>query len=257
VKPNALFGDKKVRQALAYAVNMDKIIQDILTSETGEAYARPAIGTITPSMCNAYNDQVKPFGFDPAKAKQLLAEAGWTDTDGDGIVDKDGKKFSFTLTTNAGNARRNKASIIIQAMLKDIGVEAKLEQIEGNTFFERLRKKDFEASLSGWSASLILDLTDLWHSGSQYQFNFTSYANPDVDALIEKGMNEPDPAKSAEMWKELQAKIYEDQPYLFLYWWDDSVAVHKRFREASPDLLSAMSEYWKWWVPADEVKYPN
>jgi ABC-type transport system substrate-binding protein len=70
-------------------------------------------------------------------------------------------------------------------------------------------------------------------------------------------MNEPDPAKSAEMWKELQAKIYEDQPYLFLYWWDDSVAVHKRFRDASPDLLSAMSNYWKWWVPADEVKYSN
>jgi peptide/nickel transport system substrate-binding protein len=257
VKPNALFGDKKVRTALAYGVDMDKIIKDILTSESGEAYARPAIGTITPSLCNAYNDQVKPLGHDPEKAKALLAEAGWKDTDGDGIVDKDGKKFSFTLTTNAGNARRNKATIIIQAELKDIGVEVRLEQIEGNTFFERLRKKDFEASLSGWSASLQLDPTDLWHSGSQYQFNFTSYSNPEVDKLIEQGMSEPDPAKSNAIWRDLQAKIYEDQPYLFMYWWDDTVAVHKRFHDVSPNILSEVVNYWNWWVPADEVKYPN
>jgi peptide/nickel transport system substrate-binding protein len=257
VKPNALFGDKKVRQALAYAVDMQKIIADILTSETGEAFARPAIGTISPSLCNAYNDQVKPLPFDREKAKQLLAEAGWKDTNGDGVVDKDGKKFSFTLTTNSGNARRNKASIIIQAQLKEIGVEVNLEQIEGNTFFERLRKKDFEASLSGWSASLILDPTDMWHSGSQYQFNFTSYSNPDVDKLIDQGMAEPDPAKSNAIWRELQAKIYEDQPYLFMYWWDDSVAIHQRFKDVDPNILSAVFGYWNWWVPADEVKYPN
>jgi peptide/nickel transport system substrate-binding protein len=257
VKPNVLFGDKRVRQALAHAVDMEKIIKDILTSETGEAYARPAIGTITPSMCNAYNDQVQPLAFDPAKAKALLAEAGWTDTNGDGLLDKDGKKFSFTLTTNAGNARRNKASIIIQAQLKSIGVEARLEQIEGNTFFERLRKKDFEASLSGWSASLILDPTDLWHSGSQYQFNFTSYSNPDVDRLIEQGMSEPDPTKSNAAWRELQAKVYEDQPYLFMYWWDDAVAIHHRFKDVKPNILSEVHHIWNWWVPADEVKYPN
>ena len=257
VKPNALFGDKKVRQALAYAVDMDKIIKDLLTSETGESYARPAIGTITPSLCHAYNDQVKPLGHDLAKAKTLLAEAGWTDTDGDGIVDKDGKKFSFTLTTNSGNARRNKASIIIQAQLKAAGVDVQLEQIEGNTFFERLRKKDFEASLSGWSASLILDPTDLWHSGSQYQFNFTSYSNPEVDKLIDGGMKEPDPAKSNAIWREMQAKIYEDQPYLFMYWYDDAVAVHSRFQDVTPNILSEVKDLWNWWVPADEVKYPN
>ena len=257
VKPNPFFADKNVRTALAYAVDVNKLIKDLLTSETGEPYAKVATSTISPALCNVYNDQVTPLGFDPEKAKSLLAEAGWKDTDGDGWLDKDGRKFSFTMSTNAGNARRNKATIIIQAQLKNVGIEAKLEQIDSSTFFERLRKKDFEAALAGWVASLILDPTDMWHSGSQYQFNFPSYSNPDVDALIEKGMMEPDPVKVAEMWKELQAKIYADQPYLFLYWWDDSVAVHKRFREASPDILSAMSDYWKWWVPADEVKYPN
>ncbi len=257
VKPNVLFGDKRVRTALAYAVNVDKIIKDLLTSESGEAYARPAIGTITPSLCDAYNDQVKPLGFDPSKAKALLAEVGWKDTDGDGFVDKDGKKFSFTLTTNAGNARRNKAAVIIQSQLKDVGVDVRLEQIEGNTFFERLRKKDYEASLAGWSASLILDPTDMWHSGAQYQFNFPSYSNPEVDRLIEQGMTEPDPAKSNAIWRELQARIYEDQPYLFMYWYDDTVAIHKRFRDASPNILSEVANYWNWWVPADEVKYPN
>ena len=97
----------------------------------------------------------------------------------------------------------------------------------------------------------------MWHSGSQYQFNFTSYANPDVDKLIDQAMSETDPAKGNALWREVQAKIYEDQPYLFMYWWDDTVAVHKRFKGVEPNILSEIANYWNWWVPADEVKYPN
>ena len=106
--------------------------------------------------------------------------------------------------TNSGNKRRANASIIIQATLKDAGIEVNLEQVESNTFFERLRKKDYEAALSGWSAGLFVDPSVIWKSGPEYEFNFVSYRNERVDSLIEAGLAEPDPAKSAPIWMEMR-----------------------------------------------------
>ena len=102
------------------------------------------------------------MGFE--KAKALFAEAGWTDTDGDGVIDKDGVPFEFTLTTNTGNKRRADVAILVQAHLKEAGVKVNIEKQESNTFFENLRKKDYEAALAGWSAGLFIDPTTIWHS---------------------------------------------------------------------------------------------
>jgi peptide/nickel transport system substrate-binding protein len=256
VKPNRLFGDREVRRALAMAIDTDGLIKDLLTSQTtGEVYGRPAIGTITPALCGAHNDEIKriPFGKDAAKAR--LGELGWADTNNDGWLDKDGQDFRFTMITNSGNTRRSRAAVIIQGALKDIGVDMQIEQIESNTFFERLRKRDYDAALSGWSAALLLDPTSMWGSGSE--FNFTSYENPKVAELIRQGLAEPDSEKAAPIWKELQAVIYEDQPYAFLYWMDEIVAVNNRFQDATIDVLGAYRNLNKWWVPADKVKYPQ
>ena len=216
------------------------------------------------------------------EARRLLAEAGWTDTNGDGFVDKNGENLSFTLTTNVGNPRRAKASVFIQDYLKQAGVEVNIETLAANTFFENLRKKDYEAALSGWSAGLFVDPSTIWHSdvvrgidpqtvGSdtpncsdevtencvekRYEFNFVSYSNPEVDTLIEKGLRTPIPEESAPIWKEMQAKIYADQPYTFLWWMDEVIAVNSRFENTSIDVLSPFGRLHEWSVPADKVKY--
>jgi peptide/nickel transport system substrate-binding protein len=256
VPRHPLFGDRQVRIELARAIDVDKLIADLLTSrETGEKYGRPAVGTITPALCDVHNDDIERFPFDPAAAKEGLAILGWEDHDGDGILDRDGVPFRFTLMTNSGNPRRAKAAVIIQAGLKEIGIDVRIEQIESNTFFERLRKKDYEAALSGWSAGLFVDPKDIWHSGPEYEFNFVSYDNPEVDRLIEEGLMEADPAKAREIWHQLQALVYADQPYAFLYWMDQIVAVHQRFQEVNIDILSPINRLHEWWVPADQVKY--
>jgi peptide/nickel transport system substrate-binding protein len=251
-----IFGDRENRRALAKAINVDKLIDDLLKSETtGEVYGKPAVGTITPALCNAYNDNIERLAYNPAEARAELETLGWTDTDGDGILDKDGVPLQFTLLTNSGNKRRANASIIIQATLKDAGVKVDLESVESNTFFERLRKKDYEAALSGWSAGLFVDPTVIWHSGPEYEFNFVTYKNERVDELIEAGLREPDPAKSGPMWQEMQQLIYDDQPYAFLYWMDEIVGVNERFEDPKIDVQGALRDLHTWWVPADKVKY--
>lgn len=256
VERHPLFGDPAVRVALAKAVDVQKLIDDLLTSEvTGEVYGKQAVSSITPTLCNTHANDITPFPYDPEAAAAELKALGWVDSDGDGTLDKDGVDFRFTLMTNSGNARRAKASVIIQANLKAIGVDAQLESVESNTFFERLRKKDYEAALAGWSAALFVDMSTIWHSGDQYEFNFVSYDNPEVDALIDQALNEPDIARNNALWRQVQEQIYQDQPYLFLYWRDDIVGVHERFRDVKVDVLSPFRDVETWWVPADAVKY--
>jgi peptide/nickel transport system substrate-binding protein len=255
---NPLFQDLRVRKALAMGANIDDMIAKLLTSKTGEKYARHSIGTITPALCGVHNEDVKPLPYDPAAAKKLLGEAGWRDSDGDGLVDNGGKKFEFTLNVNTGNKRRADVAVLLQANLKDIGVGVNIVPIESNTFFENLRKRDYEAALAGWSSALFVDPSTLWHCDTpdkQYAFNFTSYCNPEVDALIDQGLATPNPKDSAPIWKEVQAKIYADQPYLFLYWLDEIVAVHSRFQNTTIDILSTLNRLHEWEVPPDQVKY--
>ena len=104
--------------------------------------------------------------------------------------------------------------------------------------------------LAGWSAGLFVDMTDLWHTGDQYEFNFTAYSNPEVDALIDAAIKEPDPVKNNALWKEAQALIYADQPYTFLYWMDEIVAVHGRFENTTVDILSPYRDVRAWSVGA-------
>jgi peptide/nickel transport system substrate-binding protein len=254
---NPLFSSLEVRQALTLAVDVEDMIGKLLTGADGEAYARPAIGTITPELCNVHNDEVQRLPHDPAKAKELLAAQGWTDSNGDGWLDKGGQTFEFTLTTNAGNARRASASIFVQAYLKEVGVKVNLERVESNTFFANLRQRKFEAALAGWEAALFADPSPMWKSdaGGKQEFNFTGYANAEVDALIEKGLSEPDPTKAAVYWKELQAIVYNDQPYLFLWWRDELVAIHERFENTNINALSRLDTLHDWSVPAEKVKY--
>ena len=264
---NPLFQDVRVRRALAHGTNIQDMIGKLLTSEDGTAYARPSIGTITPELCGVHNDDIVPLSFDQAESRRLFAEAGWTDTDGDGFLDKDGQRFEFTLTTNTGNKRRAQASVFIQAHLADVGVKVNIEQLEANTFFENLRLKQYEAALAGWSAGLFVDPSTIWHSDTicaegqedctpqKYEFNFVGYNNPRADELMDLGLATPIPSEAAPIWQELQQVIYDDQPYMFLWWQNEIVGVHERFENAQIDVLSPYGHLEHWSVPDDKVKY--
>jgi peptide/nickel transport system substrate-binding protein len=252
-----LFQDLRVRKALAMATDIHGMIGKLLTSKTGESYGRQAIGTITPALCGVHNEEIKPLPFDVAGARALFAQAGWADSDGDGVLDKDGKKFEFTLATTLGNKRRADASILFQDLMKQVGVSVRIEKVEVNTFFANLREHKFEAALAGWSAALFVD-PSLWRcdkEGARQVSNFGGYCNPQVDTLIAKGLSTVEQREAAPIWKDVQRILYEDQAYLFLWWMDEIVGINDRFENTTIDIVSPYKNLYEWEVPADKVKH--
>ena len=254
---NPLFADREVRRALTMAMDLDTMIKNLLTFG-GERHGTKAYSTLTPELTDFVHEGFAFLPFDPKKAAAVLDKAGWSDTDGDGVRDKEGKRFEFTLLTNQGNPRRKDACELIQANLKAIGVKANLELREGVTFFDLLRKKEYDAAVSGWSAGLFPDPSDIWHSATEKEprpYNFTAYSNAEVDKLIQAGLRTADLTKEAAIWKRMQKLIYDDQPYTFLYWKKSTFPLHKRFKGVEPNVLSVIHKLENWYVPKADHKY--
>ncbi len=208
-----IFQDKKVRQALAQAVDIPAIIQYVLYG-----HGQQATGIWDPKMW-WFDESVKPFIYDPEKARALLAEAGWK-PGADGILEKDGQKFSFVLITNNANEVRKDIATLVQASLIKVGIKVEVQLYEWAVFLKQfIDKRDFDACVLGWSLGPDYDQYQIWHSSQTgpEKLNTVSYKNPKVDKLLEQIRAEYDKDEIKRIASELQRTIYDDQPYLFLY----------------------------------------
>ncbi len=249
---NPLFKDERVRRAITYAVNRQEIIDGVLLG-LGQVSTGPF-----PPTSWAYNKTVPVYDHNPEEAKELLYKSGWQDSDGDGILDKDGKPFSFTLMTNQGNKMRQLCATIIQSNLKQIGIRVKIRILEWASFIHQyIDKKNFEAVILGWSLSRDPDQYSIWHSSQikEGQYNFVSYSNPEVDRLLVEGRRTFDTEKRKEIYHKIHAILAEEQPYTFLYVADALPVVHKRFHGIEVAPAGIGYNFIKWYVPRDEQKY--
>jgi peptide/nickel transport system substrate-binding protein len=246
------FQDKRVRQAIAHAIDKNEIIDVVLFG-----LGSPSTGPYVPDTW-PYNPHVKTYEFNPEKAKQLLKEAGWEDTDGDGILDKDGNKFEFTIRTNMGNKLREKTATIIQWRLHNIGIEVGIEVIEWSAFInEFIDKRRFEAVMLGWGIGIDPDQYDIWHSSKtrEKEFNFVSYNNPEVDELLEKGRRTFNIEERKEAYFRIQEILADDLPYIFLYVPDATPIVQARFRGIKPSPIGISYNLREWFVPKKLQKH--
>lgn len=246
------FADRRVRQAFAHAIDKQALIDGVLYG-----LGREATGPYKPGTW-VYNADVRRYPYDPARARQLLAEAGWKETNADGILVKDGKPFAFTLMTNQGNDERKKVAEIIQASLREIGVAVDIRILEWASFIkEYVKKRRFEAIVLGWGIGLDPDQYEIWHSSKTGpdELNHISYANPEVDALLERGRSSCFEKERKKHYDRLQEILAEDQPIIFLYFRDALPAVSSRVRgiEASPNGIRF--NFTEWYVPEDLQRY--
>jgi len=238
-----LFSGQNIRRALTMALDRKKIIEAVLFG-----YGKSCLGPLPPMIKWAYNEDIEEIPFDPQAAQEILAAEGWSDGDGDGYVDKDGKNFEFTLLNGAGNQIKADVAVIAQEQMRKIGVKVNIQTLEWTNFITQIQNKDFDACINGWSSSYYIDPTPIFHSSATNLFNFVSYANPKVDQLIEQGREEMDRQTAAKIWKEFQQMVYEDQPYTFLFWIDKAIAVNNRFKNVTPIALSSVYNLEKWYV---------
>ena len=249
---DARFRDKRVRQAIAHAINKQEIIEGVLLG-----LGRPAVGPYKPGTW-WYKDDVTTFPFDPERAQALLAQAGWRRTTADGILEKDGKPFSFTIRTNQGNLVRQQTAEIIQRRLRAVGIDAKIHVVEWAAFINTfIRKKDFEAIILGWGLGMDPDQYEIWHSsqtGSE-ELNHISYKNPKVDDLLEAGRRTFSQEKRKAIYGELQDVLADDQPVIFLYVPDALPVVSARVQGIEPAPAGIMYNFIKWYVPSTLQRY--
>ncbi len=207
------FDDPKVRRALGMAIDTDRIIEYVLYGQ-GERITGPFV-----KQTDFYNRNIKPLPYDPEGALQLLAQAGWH-RGSDGWLEKDGKKFQFTLITNNGNPIRKEVLAIAQDAWKQIGIDVRTDILEWSVFIqERVNKADFDALVLGWSMGIEPDLYQIWHSSQTHphQLNFVGFKNRQADDLIIRIRQEYDHDTQVKYCHRLHKIIAQEQPYTFLF----------------------------------------
>jgi len=230
---NPLFENPVVREALARSVNRKEIIDALWAG-----FARECKGPVSPLLW-AYDRSIRPIRFDPTEATRMFRTRGWRDSDGDGVLDKDGKPLAFDIIVN-NNQLRIDVVTMVAAHLRRVGVKATIRVLEFSTYGDRLMKGNYEAAFVGIKNSTKMDITAYWHSSAAPPngFNVFSYSNEDVDKWIDEAKVQLDVSRAERLWSKVQSKIYEDQPVMFLAVPDEVVALHARFCNVQPNALS-------------------
>ncbi|MDZ7359123.1 MAG: peptide-binding protein [candidate division KSB1 bacterium] len=241
---------RRVRQALTMAINKNEIINTLL-----EGYGQPAIGPLLPFNW-AYDKDLRDLPFDPAAAQNLLRQEGWQDTNGDGILDKQGKKLEFSLKTNADNQLRRDIAVMVQAQLKKIGVQANVEAVEWNLLLQQVfEQRDFDALISAWDADFAVNPSPLWHTAAIANgYNIVSYRNARIDSLLDRARAIADRRVAAPLWHEFQKIIVEDSPYTFLFAQERLAAMHRRVQNVKMDVRSWLVNIGEWQIENDAKK---
>jgi peptide/nickel transport system substrate-binding protein len=239
------FRDVRVRQAIAHATDKKALIDGVLLG-----LGQDATGPYKPGTW-AHNPDVKKYPHDPGKAKALLAEAGWRPGK-DGVLEKDGRRFEFTVMTNAGNEARAKTAAILQQNLSEAGIRMEIRTVEWAAFInEFIDKRKFDAVILGWNTSPDPDQFDIWHSSKTgpKELNHVGYANAEVDRLLDEGRSTFDTEKRRKAYFRIQEILAEEQPYVFLYVPDALPVVQNRFHGIEPAPAGISYNFIKWYVP--------
>ena len=219
------FKDVKVRKAMTHLVDRLEIGRTIKYG-LSQMVTGPFF-----HHSKQYNSKIQPLPFSPKKAKELLTEAGWIDRDGDGILDKDGVKFEFTILYPSGSKFAERFSTIFKEELKKLGVAVNIQRMEWAAFLTELYKRNYGMVPLAWGSSFESDPYQLWHSSQadiSNSSNHVGYKNKKVDRLIEKARQEFDEEKRNQMYKEFHKIIHNDQPYTFLFSDPSLIAISKR-----------------------------
>jgi peptide/nickel transport system substrate-binding protein len=255
---NPFFSDKNIRKAMTYAINREAFINVIL-----KKHALPCTGPFYPGSDDC-DPEVKPLPYDPEMASKLLDEAGFKDSNGNGIRDKNGVEFEFECIYPQVSRDYERFLEFFSADLKRVGIKMKLAPVEWAIFLKRTNSHKFESFLSGYSYGddpnpfmmYHSSMAELLPSGEGKGANDVSYKNLEVDKLIEEQMKETDPQRRKVILRKIHKIIYDDQPYTYLVVPNNLAALKNKFQNVELSqkgygLFTFYPALLNWWVPKE------
>jgi len=250
------FADRRIRQAMTYLTDRQRIINEIMLG-----YGEIAISPFNPRS-NQHDSSLNPRDFDLKKAQELLAEAGYQDTNGDGIIeDQTGTPFEFELTYFQGNEDTKRIILFLKDLYASAGILMKPKPTEWSVMLDLLGKRDFDAISLGWSSGIETDIYQMFH-GEQIDNNgdnFIHYKNPELDELIDRARVTVDEKKRMPLWQQAENIMFQDQPYTFLMRRKTMAFIDKRMKNVAITKLGLNSSLVpiEWYVPQTQQKYSH
>jgi len=244
------FSDVRVRRAMAHLLDLEKIRATVF-----KCLATVVTGPWPPGH-PAYDSKIQPYSYDPQKAEALLEEAGWKDEDGDGIREKNSKKFHFTFLIPIQSREIQRILSIYQQDLEKAGIKMDISLQDWSIYIDLCRKHRFEMAAMMWDMEWDNDLTGLFHSKSiEGGQNFPGWSNREADRLLEEGRKELDDEKRNSMFRRLHAILHDEVPYIFAFSPIETAFVRKNFR--GPGLIAGVNWFDKikiWVTPEGSLK---
>jgi peptide/nickel transport system substrate-binding protein len=243
------FSDKRVRLAMTSIIDREKIISQLLKG-SGKIISGPFYSGGSQS-----DQEIKPWPYDPQMAKESLDQAGWVDTDGDGIRDKNGVPFRFKFMYNSSNTLYVRLAKLLKDEASKIGVDVVADPYEWSVLLPRLTGRKFEAMVMGWGGDVIDDPYQIFHSSQigNGASNYVGFRNKEADRLMDQARMTLDESERNNLYHRLHWILHEEQPYTFLFERPEMRLLDKRFRNVK---IHAMGLNWlEWYVPKDLQKY--
>jgi peptide/nickel transport system substrate-binding protein len=243
------FADRSVRLAMTCLLDREAIRDYILRNPDARIPTGPFY------IYGPQNDpNIQPWPYDPKKAAKLLDEAGWIDTDGDGIRDKNGIPFRFNYMIVSGLPLHEQIAKLLKDIAARVGIEVTLDPYEWSVFTKRVQDRNFDALSMAWGGGVKNDPYQVWHSSQiERGSNYVAFNNPQADALIEEARQTLDDNKRNALYHRFHKILHEEQPYTFIYTRPEQRFLDKRFSNVKIHKLG--TDELEWYVPKDKQRY--
>lgn len=247
-----LFSDKRVRNAMSHAFNADLLLEDVMMG-LGKRCTGPM-----PAFIPQYDKTLTPIPFDLNKAKQLLEEAGWVDSDGNGIREKviEGVKteFEFSLTIYGSSKEYKTIGDIYKEDLAKVGVKMNVQPQEWSNLLKKVDSKEFDAVTLAWVSGPDVDFRQIWHSSEAdkpQSSNYISFRSEAGDKIIEELEEEFDVEKRHALAKQFHKLIYDEQPYTFFYTRQSKYFWNKELENVKAQLTRPYLNARAWYIKGE------
>jgi peptide/nickel transport system substrate-binding protein len=248
--PNALFGDRALRRALAMSLDRASMVRNVYDTLASVPFG-PA-----PRSLGIADSNIKQLPYDTAAAKHMLDSLGWRDTNGDGVRERNGVPLRFSIAVPSSSRPRQRFAVLLQEQLKRVGADVTIDQLELNTMIGKLMGRNFDAALMSWHPDPTpSSIRQVWTTAASREkggVHFGSYESPVFDARIDSATKARSVDEARALYHRAYQTFVDDEPAILLYEPELVAGASKRIK-----LVNLRPDAWwadirDWSIPADQ-----